>query len=330
MKPAVRIMMATYNGGQFLDEQILSIINQTYENWTLIVQDDGSTDNTIELLEKYSETDSRIELRNSPESNHGAFYNFHSIANQEKTSGRSYDYYMFADQDDIWNLDKIDVMVSEMEKADNTIPVLLYGDMCVINERGDITINSIVEEQSLQYKNAESLFFSHSIFGCNVIMNNKAFFSVPVIDTSKEIVSILSHDNLYAKFAGILGRVSYLDIVLMTYRRHGDNATSKQEYGFAISRIIRRALNLNDLAKDHARNYSHSLETIRLLRSDTNLSTECNKKLNDIEEALLSSGIKSISIMKRYNVDLGNAIKNISRRSILFLGLHKKYLYIYS
>ncbi len=328
MKPIVRIMMATYNGGRFLDEQILSIINQTYENWTLIVQDDGSTDSTRELLEKYSETDNRIELINSPERNHGAFYNFHSIANHEKKSGCSYDYYMFADQDDIWNIDKIEIMVSEMEKADNTMPVLLYGDMCVINENGDTTINSIVKEQGLQYKNAESLFFSHSIFGCNVIMNNKAFFSVPIIDTSNEIVAILSHDNLYAKFAGILGKVSYLDKVLMTYRRHGENATSKQEFGFAISRIIRRVFNLNDLAKDHARNYNHSLETIRLLRENTNLSAEDNKKLNDIEEALISGGIKALRIMKRYNVDLGNSIKNISRKSILFFGIYKKWLFL--
>ena len=90
MEPTVRIMMATYNGEKYLPQQLESIINQTNPNWSLIVQDDGSTDNTWSILEEYSGKDERITIRLSPEEKHGAYYNFHSIANQEKQSGKQY------------------------------------------------------------------------------------------------------------------------------------------------------------------------------------------------------------------------------------------------
>ena len=52
-KDSVAILMSTYNGEQFLDEQIKSIINQTYQDWHLYIRDDGSSDNTVEILRKY-------------------------------------------------------------------------------------------------------------------------------------------------------------------------------------------------------------------------------------------------------------------------------------
>ena len=84
MELSVRIMMATYNGEKYLPQQLDSIITQTYENWSIIVQDDGSTDSTWSILEEYAKQDSRITIKKSPEEKHGAYYNFHSIANQEK------------------------------------------------------------------------------------------------------------------------------------------------------------------------------------------------------------------------------------------------------
>ena len=59
---SIIILLATYNGAQFLFEQLESIINQTYTNWSMIVRDDGSTDNTVTIIKQYVEKDSRISL----------------------------------------------------------------------------------------------------------------------------------------------------------------------------------------------------------------------------------------------------------------------------
>jgi len=54
--------MATYNGEKYIENQILSLMQQTYKNWTLYIHDDGSTDHTLEIVEKYIAIDSRIKL----------------------------------------------------------------------------------------------------------------------------------------------------------------------------------------------------------------------------------------------------------------------------
>lgn len=58
----VDILMATYNGGRYLRNQLLSLQQQTYEDWTLWVRDDGSTDNTLNILGEFSESDKRINI----------------------------------------------------------------------------------------------------------------------------------------------------------------------------------------------------------------------------------------------------------------------------
>lgn len=52
-KNEVNILMATYNGEKYVSEQIESLINQSFTNWSLLIRDDGSTDNTMEILDEY-------------------------------------------------------------------------------------------------------------------------------------------------------------------------------------------------------------------------------------------------------------------------------------
>lgn len=323
MQPLVRIMMATYNGEKYLRKQIESIINQTYKKWSLVIQDDGSKDGTWTILKEYANQDSRITIRISPETRHGAYYNFHSIANQEKQNGNSFDYYMFCDQDDIWDANKIETMLKAFKNKDEMVPRLIYGDMRVMNADEQIVIDSVVREQGLFFKNAESLFFSHIIYGCNLMMNKSAFNAVPIIDTGKDNISILSHDNLYAKFAGVKGKVEYLDTPLMTYRRHGGNVTAVHQYGFGLKRIIRRMSKIDGLAKDHARTYKQSLYTINLLHES---SGQSNVDINSIESCIKNKGFRAVSLYKKNKIDCGNRVKNISRCVVLFTGKHLKYL----
>ena len=333
----VRIMMASYNGEKYLRKQIESIINQSYQNWSLIVQDDGSKDKTWEILEEYCKQDSRITRRRSPEDKHGAYYNFHSIANQEKESGKAYDYYMFCDQDDLWDNDKIERMLFRVQKEKSEQPVFCYADMRVIDEYDKEKISSICKAQGLKYINKESLFFSHNVYGCNTIMNRKAFYSIPLIDTKQKWLSILSHDNLYAKFSGILGKVIYYPETTMGYRRHGENVTSKHTYGFGIRRVLKRMLGLQDLAKDHARTYCQSLVAVKLLRErwaeleilngkDEERKLEELSELDEIERAIKTGGLSTLKWIKNKNISWGNKTKDISHKVILGLCLYKKYL----
>lgn len=339
MQTTVRIMMATYNGEKYIREQIESIIGQTYNNWSLIIQDDGSTDNTWNILEQYC--DSRITIRRSPEKKHGAYCNFHSIANQEKQNGETYEYYMFCDQDDVWDTDKIEKMLkvvreverhgekNDMKSAESIdaisatkAVVFCYADMRVIDEQGIEQIESICTLQGLKYVNKESLFFSHVVYGCNTLMNSAAFFSVPVIDINQEWVSFLSHDNLYAKFSGMLGKVIYFPETTMGYRRHGGNVTSTQAYGFGVKRIIKRMVGIHDLARDHARTYNQSLIAIKLLEAQG----YSRRELADISKPIKIGGVSALTTLRKKKVSWGNITKDISHKLIIFLKIYKKYM----
>ena len=328
MRPTIRIMMATYNGEMFIKEQIQSIIDQTYTDWSLIIQDDGSKDNTVEIIKQFR--DERVSFRLSPEKKHGAYYNFHSMANQEKQSDTVYDFYMFCDQDDLWDSDKIERMLCKIEKETGSVngreqetPFFCYADMRIINENGIIKTPSICEAQGLRYVNMESLFFSHIIYGCNTIMNRAAFFSVPILDTTQDWIGILSHDNLYAKFSGALGSVAYYPEITMGYRRHGGNVTAKQSYEFGIKRIIKRIMGINELSMDHALTYNQSLLAIRMICEQAKIPGLC-----DIESSIRAGGIAALRYVNRKHVYWGNRIKTVSRKAILLFGTYRKYLII--
>ncbi len=323
----VLIMLACYNGEAYISKQLESICKQSYRDWILFVQDDGSSDNTIDIVNSFCRKDNRISLFINDSNYHGAFVNFHLLANRAKAV-KKYDYYMFSDQDDIWDEEKIATMVSEIEKKDtDNIPSLLYADMRLIDKDDRVTEKSIDSIWKISGKNSYSYFFSHKVFGCNLIMNSALFFKVPIIDISDAIVSILSHDNLYAKYAATFGNVYYLNMPLMSYRRHGDNQTSAQKYRINIKRIFKALFNINDLARRHAIAYTQSLYAIKLIRNQV-LTAEEEQLLSTVSDIINKGGFSSLWLINRTHITWGTRVENISHKSVILMSLHKKHLIV--
>lgn len=322
MQASVLIMMATFNGEKYIKEQVDSILSQSFSNFHLAIQDDGSTDGTLDILRQY--TDDRIEILKNESDKHGAFVNFHVLANLFKTREK-YDYYMFSDQDDLWKADKVEKFVSLLDKKDNNKPQLVYADMDLIDGKGNKIGDSVNKEIGIEYKNKCSLFFSHVVFGCNLMMNQKCFFSVPILNVQSQEVRILSHDNLYTKFAALLGKVTYEPVIMMHYRRHSSNVTSKQNFSYSLSRVFKRLFNIEDLAKDHALTYNQSLIAIHIFKKQYPDHKDL-PELNNIRKAIKRGGVPALRIIDRDHVEFGKGIKTISRRLVILLGIYKKYL----
>ena len=128
IKPLVSIAMTTYNGAQFLEEQINSILQQTYSNIELIVVDDCSTDNTYELLKSFLSKDKRIHIFKN-KNNIGFVKNF-----CKAISLCSGDFIALSDQDDIWENNKVSKVVDCFEKNDCYVVV---HDAVVIDADGN-------------------------------------------------------------------------------------------------------------------------------------------------------------------------------------------------
>ena len=117
---SVNVLMSTYNGEKYLSQQIESIINQKGNfDLRLIIRDDGSTDSTPEILEKYAKKYPKI-ISYYLEGNKGYNFAFFELLRFSPQA----DFYAFSDQDDVWIENKLDFAIKALQSANNNIPLL--------------------------------------------------------------------------------------------------------------------------------------------------------------------------------------------------------------
>lgn len=325
---SVLVLMASYNGEEYIAQQIQSIVDQTFENWTLWIQDDASVDGTVNIIKDFMEDDHRIKLTVN-DGIHGPYYNFHSLINKAKDSA-PYDFYMFCDHDDVWHPDKIKKMAEAAGAYGSDIPVMVYANMQIIDGHGNIIESDVNKKLVLECKGRWDVFYNHRVYGCNSLFNHALFNIVPRVDVSaaRDIIGILCHDNYYAKYAAVFGRLIYLDEITMSYRRYGKNVTAAHSYDYGIKRIMKRVKDIDSLAKDHARTYSQSIYTIDVMskQSGLDLQADAHKTLSEISASLQKGGLSACGCFLKYKISCGVRVRTLSRFAIIALGTYKKFL----
>ena len=214
----VHIMMATYNGERYLRDQIDSIINQSYTDWTLYISDDGSNDGTLEIIEdycaRYSEKVILINKNRVGGAKNNFIYLFNSCPNAEL--------YMFSDQDDIWLVDKIKKMVEVYEYSAKE-NILVYSELVVIDSNLQTVSESFIND--LHYsKKKEFMLMNNYIPGCVMMIDNKMKLSIGNIP--KECIM---HDWWIAMYATYFGNIISVNEKLHLYRQHGDNVIGAKQ-----------------------------------------------------------------------------------------------------
>ena len=208
----VDILLATYNGAEYLRPQIYSIIAQSYGDWRLIVHDDGSTDSTVALVKEMAQQDSRIVLIDDGVRFGNAGENFMHLLKFSTA-----DYVMFCDQDDVWFDNKVEVMLSAISGMNASIPAVAYSNSYVWKPaegiKGQGTLTFPADLRSL-------LFLNSGIQGCVAIFNAR------MREVLKEWRGKVSMHDHVLHLAGLaLGEVKYLPLPLMLYRQHANTVT---------------------------------------------------------------------------------------------------------
>lgn len=132
----VAICMATYNGEKYIAEQIDSIVKQTYTDWLLFIRDDGSKDNTIEILKKIiNEKTDKIVLIEDPDLKGGSSKKNFAAILRWVNEHYKFQYFMFSDQDDYWLPEKVETAILEVKKIESQkqCPVLVHSDLKVVD-----------------------------------------------------------------------------------------------------------------------------------------------------------------------------------------------------
>lgn len=163
----VCIFMSTYNGEKYLTEQIDSILNQENVRVYLCIRDDGSSDNTVNIIKKYMCENSNIFLEEGE--NIGFQYSFANISRQNINA----DYFAFSDQDDVWKLDRLSRAIKFIEGKNKCA---LYGSNMYIADSNLKNIHSLYTEcQTRQISNAMKKYgiFGENMYACTMVWNKK-------------------------------------------------------------------------------------------------------------------------------------------------------------
>ena len=208
----VLILMATYNGAKYLDEQIQSLIEQKNVQVDILVRDDGSTDNTIEVLNKWKEQN-KLEWYKGKHLN--VQFGFYDLMERART--RDVDYLAFCDQDDVWDLDKLCIAVEKLEKLCNkSMPALYYCGQRLVDEN----MKFIADHKLNKYRNLRTRFVLSDIAGCTAVFNKALLYKV----LEYKPTYMLMHDTWVLKVCLAVGGNVIVDPEPhMNYRQHGNN-----------------------------------------------------------------------------------------------------------
>ena len=226
----VNILMSTYNGQQFLAEQIRSIQEQSYTDWTLFIRDDGSSDNTKEILKDFEHQDSRIHLIDSDKSdNLGVIKSFHKLVNHDRA-----DFYFFSDQDDVWLPNKLELSLKEAQNYLADLPLMVYMDLKVVNQDLEIMTESMVKSQS-HHANTELV----QELTENTVTGGVAMINHALAEMWQETDDILMHDWYLALLASAFGNLVFIDQPGELYRQHSDNVLGARTLSKRFKKWIR-------------------------------------------------------------------------------------------
>lgn len=232
--PKVQILLSSYNGEAFLADQIESILAQSYTNWQVLIRDDGSTDSTLRIIATYCEKYPK-KIFQLPSTNGGnSTQSFFSLLNKAEAP-----YIMFCDQDDIWESNKIELSLSELQKIEKNNPIsLVFSDMKVVSSDLSPLHESFMKHQKLKpnwVKDRYIIFSQNIAAGCTMMFTQSLKNAMQEIDTT-----LFQHDHWVLINAKAFGEVSYLAVKTVLYRQHYHNVIGS--HPLTISYFYRKIL----------------------------------------------------------------------------------------
>ena len=221
----VAILMSTYNGEKYVDEQIRSILKQSFTDFTIYIRDDCSTDGTLKILNKYKETPNVVVIEG--QNNLGSNRSFLSLLENIQS-----DYYMFSDQDDVWLPDKISksykLIKDEEIVNQSVIPTIVHTDLYLVDGELNPIAPSYWQHCNIGVKyphTFELLCHYNDVTGCAMIFNN--YVKILYLKYKGIILHpSMYHDSLLnILVAKAHGKIIPLHESTILFRRHGHNST---------------------------------------------------------------------------------------------------------
>jgi glycosyltransferase involved in cell wall biosynthesis len=225
----VDILLAAYNGGNYISCQIDSVLNQMGSGCRLLIRDDESSDNTLSIVRQYASENSNIILLEDQDSRLGICGNYNRLLQNSNA-----DYIAFCDQDDVWlpgHISKSLAAIKTMEwQSGVDTPVLAHTDLVVVDENLRTIAPSFWAYGNLNPLHGcrlNKLLVQNVVTGCATTINRAlARLASPIPQQA------LMHDWWLAIIASALGRVQSIPDKTVLYRQHLKNKVGATSYNW--------------------------------------------------------------------------------------------------
>ena len=211
-KELISIITPMYNGKQYVSQTIESVLSQTYHNWEMIVVDDGSKDDSPEIVKRYIDRDNRIRLYTQP--NKGS-----SAARNKGLDNAKGDYICFLDSDDLWDREFLQTQINYIKRVNAQI---VFGSYRRINEKNEEILKPFIVPLKVSY---EDLLKTCSLSCLTTFLKKEPFKDVRFNEKLKSL-----RDD-HAFWLDILKKVEFAygnTQVIASYRIFGKSTTANK------------------------------------------------------------------------------------------------------
>lgn len=270
----IDIILSTYNGTRYLTGQLESLFKQTYQDWHLIIRDDGSTDDTVEMVKRYAaQFPDRIIYIDDHE-NLGACQSFAKLLSETKAL-----YVMFCDQDDVWLPNKIEITLNKMLAMElecgKTTPILVHTDLQVVDSNLKVFDASYWNYRKIDPSRdrLNYLLSQNVVTGCAMMIN------AALRDKVNHVPPVaIMHDWWLALIAAVFGKIFYISEATIYYRQHGKNTLGAKKWSWKY--CLELFFKYNEVKGRMLKAEQQAKAFLELYQADNNVSGE-NKKILD-------------------------------------------------
>ncbi|MGG4107940.1 glycosyltransferase family 2 protein [Paenibacillus lautus] len=213
----VQVLLSTYNGEKYISEQIQSILNQTHPFISILIRDDGSTDQTVQVLEQLIKIHpDQIKLIKGP--NVGVVSSFFELLRAADTE---VDYYCFCDQDDVWFDHKVEHAIARLDSSIHAeVPAMVFTSTYLTDD--ELNREGTWPKPPTREPSFFNALYENIAIGATITMNRSArnlFMHSRSVDSQK----VLMHDWWFYLLISAFGTVIYDNMPSMLYRQHNNN-----------------------------------------------------------------------------------------------------------
>jgi glycosyltransferase involved in cell wall biosynthesis len=255
----VDILLATYNGERYLEEQLTSLKNQKGVTINLIVRDDNSSDASLSILYRFEKYFNSLLIIPSYGENIGSAFSFYELLKYSES-----DFVFFCDQDDKWDKYKCLKQVNALKKINSHLIAGTFSNLKLVDGNMNDLHESLLESQRMKPSNIlkyrEGIFAQNPVAGCALCINSNA--RKRILDL-QAIPKGIVHDHWFSCIISLYGSLHFLDEELVQYRQHDNNQIGNKKVNFKY--FAKKIKNLK-------KTLMHDMSLVRFARHEKNFN----------------------------------------------------------